>query len=94
VSDKSSQLYSRQHRGDASAYENYFAGMDASMQQKIALTTAHFPTRGVIADMGSGSGRGNPSLLYEQVVASLKTGDFYTMPIEKMLCRLFSLRSR
>ena len=28
------------------------------MQQKIALTTAHFPTRGVIADMGSGSGRG------------------------------------
>ena len=28
------------------------------MQQKIALTTAHFPVRGRIADMGSGSGRG------------------------------------
>ena len=28
------------------------------MQQKIALTTAHFPVRGTIADMGSGSGRG------------------------------------
>lgn len=28
------------------------------MQQKIALTTAHFPTRGLVADMGSGSGRG------------------------------------
>ncbi|HEX8249990.1 MAG TPA: methyltransferase domain-containing protein, partial [Pyrinomonadaceae bacterium] len=56
--DKSSHIYFRQHRGDASAYENYFAGMDASMQQKIALTTAHFPTRGLIADMGSGSGRG------------------------------------
>src|SRR5688500_6097307 len=32
--------------------------MDASMQQKIALTTAHFPSRGTIADMGSGSGSG------------------------------------
>lgn len=32
--------------------------MDASMQQKIALTTAHFPSRGKIADMGSGSGSG------------------------------------
>lgn len=28
------------------------------MQQKVALTTAHFPVRGKIADMGSGSGRG------------------------------------
>ncbi len=28
------------------------------MQQKIALTTAHFPSRGTIADMGSGSGSG------------------------------------
>lgn len=58
MSDKSSHIYFRQHRGDVSAYESYFAGMDASMQQKIALTTAHFPTRGLIADMGSGSGRG------------------------------------
>jgi len=58
VSENSGHIYFRQHRGDATAYENYFAGMDASMQQKIALTTAHFPTRGLIADMGSGSGRG------------------------------------
>ncbi len=50
--------YLRQHRGNLSEYEEYFAGMDASMQQKIALTTAHFPLRGRIADMGSGSGSG------------------------------------
>lgn len=28
------------------------------MRQKVALTTAHFPVRGRIADMGCGSGRG------------------------------------
>ncbi len=50
--------YSNQDRGELSDYEAYFAGMDASMQQKIALTTAHFPARGKIADMGSGSGSG------------------------------------
>ncbi|HEY0459358.1 MAG TPA: methyltransferase domain-containing protein [Pyrinomonadaceae bacterium] len=50
--------YAKQDRGAISAYEEYFAGMDASMQQKIALTTAHFPARGRIADMGSGSGSG------------------------------------
>lgn len=50
--------YGRQDRGNLSAYEEYFAGMDASMQQKIALTTAHFPAAGRIADMGSGSGSG------------------------------------
>ena len=50
--------YAKQDRGNLSEYEEYFAGMDASMQQKIALTTAHFPSRGRIADMGSGSGRG------------------------------------
>jgi ubiquinone/menaquinone biosynthesis C-methylase UbiE len=50
--------YSKQHRGAAVAYESYFAGMDSSMQQKVALTTAHFPVHGRIADMGSGSGRG------------------------------------
>lgn len=54
--------YERQHRGGAAAYEAYFAGMDASVQQKIALTTAHFPTRGRIADMGCGSGRGTYDL--------------------------------
>lgn len=50
--------YAKQDRGALSEYEAYFSGMDASMQQKIALTTAHFPARGRIADMGSGSGSG------------------------------------
>src|SRR5215216_1520815 len=50
--------YEQQHRGTQADYEAYFAGMDASVQQKVALTTAHFPVRGRIADMGSGSGRG------------------------------------
>jgi ubiquinone/menaquinone biosynthesis C-methylase UbiE len=61
--------YSKQDRGNLSAYEEYFAGMDKSMQQKIALTTAHFPPRGRIADMGSGSGSGTYDLarLYENL---------------------------
>ncbi len=61
--------YSKQERGSLSAYEEYFAGMDKSMQQKIALTTAHFPSRGRIADMGSGSGSGTFDLakLYENL---------------------------
>jgi SAM-dependent methyltransferase len=50
--------YAKQDRGAIGDYEEYFAGMDASMQQKIALTTAHFPSHGKIADMGSGSGSG------------------------------------
>lgn len=57
-----SNTYSAQHRGEASAYAQYFAGMDSSMQQKVALTTAFFPTRGHVADMGSGSGRGTYDL--------------------------------
>jgi SAM-dependent methyltransferase len=61
--------YAGQDRGDISAYESYFKGMNASMQQKIALTTAHFPSRGAIADMGSGSGSGTFDLarLYEDL---------------------------
>ena len=61
--------YSKQHRGERDAYESYFKGMDASMQQKVALTTAYFPTRGRIADMGSGSGRGTFDLarLYSEL---------------------------
>ena len=50
--------YDQQDRGSHDAYATYFAGMDMSMQQKVALTTAHFPTTGAVADMGSGSGRG------------------------------------
>ncbi len=64
-----SQQYEKQHRGTEADYEAYFAGMDASMQQKVALTTAHFPVRGRIADMGSGSGRGTFDLacLYQDL---------------------------
>jgi ubiquinone/menaquinone biosynthesis C-methylase UbiE len=58
VSNEPKTNYIKQDRGNLSDYEQYFAGMDASMQQKIALTTAHFPSRGKIADMGSGSGSG------------------------------------
>ncbi|HZH32574.1 MAG TPA: class I SAM-dependent methyltransferase [Pyrinomonadaceae bacterium] len=61
-STNQSERYEKQHRGTQAAYEAYFAGMDASMQQKVALTTAHFPVRGRIADMGSGSGRGTYDL--------------------------------
>jgi SAM-dependent methyltransferase len=53
-----SHTYRQQDRGSHDAYASYFAGMDQSMQQKVALTTAHFPTTGRVADMGSGSGRG------------------------------------
>lgn len=62
TSTNQSGRYEKQHRGTEAAYEAYFAGMDASMQQKVALTTAHFPVRGRIADMGSGSGRGTYDL--------------------------------
>ncbi len=66
---KNKSDYSKQDRGNLSAYEEYFAGMDKSMQQKIALTTAHFPSHGKIADMGSGSGCGTFDLakLYEKL---------------------------
>ena len=62
TSTNRSGRYENQHRGTAAAYEAYFKGMDASMRQKVALTTAHFPVRGRIADMGSGSGRGTYDL--------------------------------
>lgn len=62
TSTNQSGQYDKQHRGTQAAYEAYFKGMDASMQQKVALTTAHFPVRGRIADMGSGSGRGTYDL--------------------------------
>jgi ubiquinone/menaquinone biosynthesis C-methylase UbiE len=68
MSDSSqTKSYAKQDRGSRAAYEAYFAGMDSSVQQKIALTTAHFPVRGRVADMGSGSGRGTFDLarLYE-----------------------------
>jgi SAM-dependent methyltransferase len=54
--------YSQQDRGGADAYASYFAGMDKSMRQKVALVSAYFPTRGRVADMGSGSGTGSRDL--------------------------------
>jgi SAM-dependent methyltransferase len=54
--------YDQQDRGSAEDYAAYFAGMNASMQQKVALTTAHFPPEGIVADMGSGSGQATHDL--------------------------------
>lgn len=51
--------YGDQARGGADAYAAYYAGMDRSMQQKVALTTAYFPAHGVLCDMGCGSGAGS-----------------------------------
>lgn len=54
--------YGRQSRGNTSDYERYLAGMDASMQQKVALTAAHLIGEGRLADMGMGSGTGSEAL--------------------------------
>ncbi|WP_428268134.1 methyltransferase domain-containing protein [Haliangium sp.] len=54
--------YARQLRGDRGAYERYLAGMDASMQQKVALMAAHLLSQGRVADMGMGSGTGSEAL--------------------------------
>lgn len=54
--------YQRQQRGTRSDYERYLQGMDASMQQKVALTAAYLLGRGWLADMGMGSGTGSEAL--------------------------------
>lgn len=54
-----SSVYAAQARGDDDAYASYYAGMDKSMQQKVALTTAFFPPTGTLVDMGCGSGSGS-----------------------------------
>ncbi len=51
--------YQAQARGGDDAYASYYAGMDKSMQQKVALTTAFFPPSGTLVDMGCGSGSGS-----------------------------------
>ncbi len=51
--------YQGQDRGSEQAYAHYYAGMDRSMRQKVALVTSFFPTTGTIADMGCGSGKGS-----------------------------------
>lgn len=75
--------YEKQHRGTDAAYEAYFRGMDASMQQKVALTTAHFPVRGRIADMGSGSGRGTYDLACLYGGLELVGVDINTVSVER-----------
>lgn len=52
-------VYQAQRRGGDDAYASYYAGMDKSMQQKVALTTAFFPPIGTLVDMGCGSGSGS-----------------------------------
>lgn len=54
--------YDRQDRGGAGAYDRYLRGMNASMRQKIALTAAHLPANGRVADMGMGSAAGSEAL--------------------------------
>lgn len=54
--------YQRQNRGDLEAYARYLANMDAAMRQKVALTAAHLPCQGTVADMGMGSGSGSHAL--------------------------------
>lgn len=60
--EMTSANYSRQERGAGADYERYLAAMDASMQQKIALTAAHVLGQGWVADMGMGSGSGSDAL--------------------------------
>jgi len=59
-----SSSYDAQHRGAASAYEAYYAGMDRTMRQKLAFVGAHFllDPGARIADMGCGSGSGTYQL--------------------------------
>jgi hypothetical protein len=83
TSTNQSGRYEKQHRGTEAAYEAYFRGMDASMQQKVALTTAHFPVRGRIADMGSGSGRGTYDLACLYSGLELVGVDINPVPVER-----------
>ncbi len=63
VADKGKlkSAYNDQDRGEEGDYDRYFAGMDATMKQKLAFLGAHFLMRpgAVIADMGCGSGLGS-----------------------------------
>ena len=64
--------YRKQERGTEADYERYLESMDASMQQKVALTAAHLLGRGNLADMGMGSGTGSEALaaLYPKLLVT------------------------
>ena len=56
----SSLHYREQNRGNQENYADYYAGMDKSMRQKVALISSYLPQKGRVADMGAGSGSGLP----------------------------------
>lgn len=61
-------LAAREHtlvhgRADVDSYTSYYAGMDATQAQKVALSTAHMPNSGaVVYDLGFGTGLGTYDL--------------------------------
>lgn len=56
------KIYAAQTRASADEYASYYAGMDASMAQKVAMCAAHLNPCGVTGDMGCGSGKGSYDL--------------------------------
>ncbi len=64
--------YDRQARGSADGYASYYAGMDKTMRQKVALISSYLPAYGRVADMGCGSGKGSFDIasLYPQLAVT------------------------
>ena len=62
MNNETADIYAQQDRKSSDAYASYFAGMDKSMRQKVALISSYIPAGGAVADMGCGSGRGSYDL--------------------------------